>query len=57
MTEYKVMAYTTKRGYVGITMMRSYNVNATCEEHAKNIVRKIARNRGYNIIINEVKKV
>lgn len=57
MTEYKVMVYTTKRGYVGMTMMRSYNVNTTCEEHAKNIVRKIARNRGYNVIINEVKKV
>lgn len=57
MIEYKVMAYITKRGYVGMTMMRSYNVNATCEEHAKSIVRKIVRNKNYNVIINEVKKV
>ena len=57
MRTYKVMTYTTKRGYVGSMMNRLYVVTATSEKHAENIVRKIARNNGSIAIINSITEI
>ena len=56
MNTYIIEAYISKVGYAGMARIQVFNINAKSEEHAKNIIRKYARNRKCSAVIKKVTK-
>ena len=56
MNTYIIEAYISTIGYSGMARTQVFNVSAFNEDHAKNIVRKYARNRKCSAVIKKITK-